>query len=265
MHLKRLIVAVILLPLIYLYIMYLSPGFFLFLVSVVCILALLEFYSIYRISGVLRFAGAFLVAPVLGVSYVFREILGDVIIFSVMALLTIRLLSKKDPISSLSDVSPPVVGLLYIPCLFTFQIQIREFGPEWIILLYGLVWSADSLAYYVGKGIGKRKLYTAVSPHKTVEGAFGSLVGGVVGALIVRVVLIPQLTIPSAVFIGLIIGLVSIVGDLVESMFKRDAGVKDSGVLIPGHGGILDKIDGALFAGPVLYWMMKIMGVIQNP
>lgn len=263
MHLKRLIVAVVLLPLMYLYIMYLSAGYFLFLVSVVSTIALLEFYSMYRISGLLRYAGVFLVAPVMGASFVARGILTDVIIFSVMALVALRLLFKKDPLSSLSDIAPPVLGLLYIPCLFTFQIQIRQFGPEWIILLYGLVWSADSLAYYVGKGIGKRKLYTAVSPHKTVEGALGSLTGGVVGALILKAVLIPQLTISSAVLIGFIIGFVSIIGDLVESMFKRDAGVKDSGILIPGHGGILDKIDGALFAGPVLYWTILALGITQ--
>jgi phosphatidate cytidylyltransferase len=119
------------------------------------------------------------------------------------------------------------------------------------------------VAYYIGKGIGKRKLYTAVSPHKTIEGAAGSVVGGMLGALILRTVLIPHMTVSSTVLIGMVIGIISIVGDLVESMFKRDAGVKDSGVIIPGHGGVLDKIDGVLFAGPVLYWMLKLIGVME--
>lgn len=263
MHLKRLIVAAVLLPLIYFYIMYLPPGYFFFLLILVSIIALSEFYSMYRISGVLRYVGLFFGVSILGVSYVAKELLPDILIFSVMAIVGIRLLSKRDPLSSLSDISHPVLGLLYIPVLFTFQTQIRGLGPEWIILLYGSVWSADSLAYYVGKGIGKMKLYSAVSPNKTVEGAAGSLVGGVIGALILKAVLIPQLTLSSTVLIGIMIGVISIVGDLVESMFKRDAGVKDSGAIIPGHGGVLDKIDGVLFAGPLLYWMLKIMEVME--
>jgi phosphatidate cytidylyltransferase len=109
----------------------------------------------------------------------------------------------------------------------------------------------------VGKGLGKRKLYREVSPNKTMAGAGGSLIGGMAGALILGTLLVPQLGIVPALFIGLTVGVISVIGDLVESMFKRDAGVKDSGTLIPGHGGILDKIDGSLFTGPILYWLLK--------
>jgi phosphatidate cytidylyltransferase len=117
------------------------------------------------------------------------------------------------------------------------------------------------MAYYIGKGFGKRKLYVEMSPNKTVAGATGSVIGGATGALLLQTVIVPQLTAPSAVFAGIMIGIVTIVGDLVESMFKRDAGVKDSGGIIPGHGGVLDKVDGALFAGPVLYWILT--GILQ--
>jgi phosphatidate cytidylyltransferase len=103
-----------------------------------------------------------------------------------------------------------------------------------------------------------------VSPHKTVAGAAGSVIGGVLAVFILKAVLLPLLTVSSALIIGVIIGIISIIGDLVESMFKRDAGVKDSSTLIPGHGGILDKIDGALFAGPVLYWMLIILRIIEK-
>ena len=178
--------------------------------------------------------------------------------------MSIRLFLKREPLSSLQDISPPVLGLLYIPVLLTFQIQIRRIGPEWIILLYALVWVSDSMAYYVGKGFGKRKLYSAVSPNKTIAGAVGSIAGGVLCALFLSYALIPLLTQSSALVIGIMIGFTTIIGDLVESMFKRDAGMKDSGVIIPGHGGILDKIDGVLFGGPVLYYLLSAIGIAQG-
>jgi len=262
MHRKRLIVAAVILPFLYLYIMYLPPLYFFFLVVFISIIALSEFYSMYHIAGALKYAGLFFGISLVGASYFSQNLLLDILFFSIMALIGTRLFSKKDPLSSLSDLSPPVLGLLYIPALLTFQVQIRELGPEWLILLYGSVWSADSLAYYAGTGIGKRKLYREVSPNKTVEGAAGSVIGGVVGALMLRFILIPQLTVSAVLFLGIMIGVVSIIGDLVESMFKRDAKVKDSGALVPGHGGILDKIDGILFSGPLFYWMLKVLNIM---
>jgi phosphatidate cytidylyltransferase len=219
----------------------------------------------YRVKGILRYACLFLGIALLGTSYFSRELLLEMIVFSVLAIMTIRLFLKKDPRSSLQDLSPPLVGLLYIPVLLTFQIKIRNFGPEWIIFLYALVWVSDSMAYYVGKGFGKRRLYTAVSPNKTIAGAVGSVVGGVLCSLFLSYSFIPSLATSSAVVIGIMIGVTTIIGDLVESMFKRDTGIKDSGVIIPGHGGILDKIDGILFGGPVLYFMLLAMGIAQGP
>ena len=263
MHLKRLIVAAVFLPAIYLYIMYLPPKYFFLLLIFVSLLAMSEFYSMYHVTGILRYTCLFLGTCILGVSFISRDLLPDVIIFSVLAIMGIRLLIKKSPASALADISPPVLGLLYIPVFFTFQTQIRELGAEWIIFLYASVWAADTAAYYLGKGIGKRRLYKEVSPNKTVAGAAGSLIGGVSGAVILKAAVVPLLTIYSAILIGIIIGIVSIIGDLVESMLKRDAGVKDSSVIIPGHGGILDKIDGILFTGPVLYWMLTALRIVR--
>ena len=261
MHLKRLIVAAVLLPVIYLYIMYLPSGYFLFLLAAVSLLAMSEFYSMYRASGILRYTCLFFGVSIISVSYFSKDLMPDVIILSVMAVIIIRLLVKRNPISSLYDISPLILGLLYIPVCLAFQTQIRNLGPEWIIFLYASVWTSDTMAYYLGTWIGKKKLYIEVSPNKTVAGAAGSLIGGIIAALLLRASIIPLRTLYPAVLIGIIIGAISIVGDLVESMFKRDAGVKDSGIIIPGHGGILDKIDGVLFAGPILYWMLIALGI----
>jgi phosphatidate cytidylyltransferase len=261
MHLKRLIVAVILLPLLYLFIMHLPPEYFFCVVLAVTFIALSEFYSMYRITGMLKYSCLFLGISIVGISYLRKDVLYNVLILSIMIIIVIRLFVKKNPGSSLHDISRPALGLLYIPGLFSFHTQIRMFGPEWIIFLYASVWAADSMAYFLGTTIGKRKLYPEVSPNKTIAGAVGSLAGGFIAALLIRTTLIPSLAVLSSALAGIIIGGITIIGDLAESMFKRDAGVKDSGLLIPGHGGILDKIDGALFAGPALYWLLLLLGI----
>jgi len=262
MHLKRLIVAVVLLPLIYLYVMFLPPGYFFLLLISVSLMAMSEFYNMYHVKGSLKYQSFFFGASILGVSFFSKGLLLDSIIISIMAIMVIRLLSKRDPAASLYDMAPAAVGLVYIPGLLSFQALLRNAGPEWIIFLYASVWASDSMAYYLGKGIGGKRLYKEVSPNKTVAGAVGSVIGGLIGALLLKTAFVPELAISYAIVIGIMIGTISVIGDLVESMFKRDAGVKDSGVIIPGHGGVLDKIDGALFAGPVLYWILSIMEII---
>lgn len=259
MHFKRLIVALLLLPLLYLYIMYLPSEYFLLLLIIAGVIAVWEFNSMYHVEYILRFAGIILGITILIISYTYINILVDIILLSFISITSIRLFLKKNPSSSLSDISPTLLSLLYIPCLLIFQNRIRESGPEWIILLYAMVWSADTFAYYTGTLIGGKKLYIEVSPNKTLAGAIGSVAGGVVGAIIVKTTILPSFKTLSALVIGIIIGIVTVIGDLVESMFKRDAGVKDSGVIIPGHGGILDKIDGVLFAGPIMYWILLVM------
>lgn len=255
MHFRRLVVAIILLPLLYLYITRLSQTFFFLLLLAVSVAAQWEFYSMYRIKGIMKWLG---IAS--GVFILITLIINKGFIYSALAMAFIafsfaRLAWKRGPASSMHDISPLVLALLYIPGLLGFQILLRNSGPEWIMLLYGCVWASDSLAYYAGKTIGGKKLYVEISPNKTIAGAYGSVIGGAVSGWLLGMIFIQQMGLPKSVLIGAIIGITTIIGDLVESMFKRDAGVKDSGSLIPGHGGILDKIDGALFAGPVLYWL----------
>ncbi len=234
------------------------------LLIAVSALAQIEFHSMYKTRRILSFlgilSGALLLVSSLFVTDYSLPFAGIVFMLSFMLIASARLFSVKDPASSLKDLSPAVIGFLYIPTLLLAQWHLRLKGYEWILFLYGCVWASDSLAYYTGKGIGKRKLYKEVSPNKTVEGAFGSVAGGILAALLLGSLLHLDKEIHQLILIGGIIGTVTIAGDLVESMFKRDAGVKDSGSIIPGHGGILDKIDGVLFAGPVLYWITLMIG-----
>jgi len=259
MHSKRLVVAAIVLPLMYLYVMHLPAVYFFYLLAAVTLAAQWEFYSMYRVSGLLKYTGLASGIAVLYASFYAKDHFMTVLFASVMVMMVLRLLVKRTPLYSLQDLAAPLTGILYAPGLLAFQAQLRQIGPEWIIFLYATVWASDSMAYYIGKGYGKKKLYREVSPNKTVAGAFGSLLGGIIGALVMKVALIPAISPAQVMLIGIVTGFISIIGDLIESMFKRDAGVKDSSIIIPGHGGILDKIDGSLFAGPVLYWMLAII------
>ncbi|MEK6673080.1 MAG: phosphatidate cytidylyltransferase [Nitrospirota bacterium] len=259
MHLQRLIVALAVLPIFYLYIMKLPQIFFFILLLAVSVIAQLEFYSMYNIRGVMKKTGLLMGVAILLMTYYSPNSISNIILISFVLVTSVRLVSKRDPLSSLNDISPVMLSLLYIPSLLGLQISLRQNGPEWIIFLFGSVWASDSLAYYIGKGIGKRRLYMEVSPNKTVAGAFGSLLGGALSACLLDLLLVHRMGLSKAIFVGIIIGATTITGDLVESMFKRDAGVKDSSNIIPGHGGVLDKIDGVLFAGPALYWILVVL------
>ncbi len=129
-------------------------------------------------------------------------------------------------------------------------------GAWWVVLLLACVMSADTFAYFVGSAVGRHKLAPAISPGKTVEGTVGGLLGGMLGALVVRALGLPALSLSRVLLLGLAVAALGTAGDLVESLLKRWAGVKDSGTLFPGHGGVLDRLDSLLFGAPVLYYYL---------
>jgi phosphatidate cytidylyltransferase len=263
MQIKRVLVAAVLLPPFYFYIMKLPEFYFFALLLVLSVLAQWEFYTMYRVGGLMKNSGMFFGICMLCAAYFSRNPYPYVSMLAFMAIFTIRLFGKRDPSSSLRDISFTILALLYIPGLLSFQFLLRHNGPQWIIFLFGCVWIADSFALYMGKSMGRRKLYAEVSPNKTVAGAVGSLVGGAFAGWLLNLALVHTMEVWEAALIGMIIGATTIIGDLVESMFKRDAGVKDSSSIIPGHGGVLDKVDGVLFAGPVFYWISVAAGLME--
>lgn len=256
MHFKRVISAVIFLPLIYFYLSKLPSPYFAILLALVCALAQYEFNSMYKLATLPSFLSIACGVVIVSAYYLQAAYHFDVTVLAITVLVISttlwRLFAISNTSMALRDIAPAIVGLVYIPVLLSYQWKLYALGFEWILFLYGTVWASDSLAYYIGKSIGKRKLYESVSPNKTLEGAYASAVGGVIGAVILGTLMLKSEGMVFLVIAGFVIGVVTIFGDLVESMFKRDAGIKDSGCLIPGHGGFLDKIDGALFAGPAL-------------
>lgn len=126
-------------------------------------------------------------------------------------------------------------------------------GPGFVVLALALSWFSDTGAYFAGRFLGKHKLYEAVSPKKTVEGAVGGLVAAVVGAVAGHYVYLKTLPLTHAIVMGIVAGGLGQAGDLAESMIKRSAGVKDSGGIVPGHGGILDRVDALMVTGTFTY------------
>lgn len=149
------------------------------------------------------------------------------------------------------------LGLLYVAVLLAHLVPLRllDDGRQWIFLTLVIVMCCDTSAYVVGSRIGKHKLYPLVSPNKSVEGAVGGVAGATLGAILSSLIFFPALGFFSAATVGVILGVVAQIGDLFESLLKRACGVKDSGSLIPGHGGVLDRLDSLLFAFPLMYYM----------
>ena len=150
-------------------------------------------------------------------------------------------------------------GVAYVGLLYPFIYHIREMTAtgDWLLFLFGTIWLSDSLAMWIGKAFGKRKLAPTVSPNKTIAGFIGGLSGGLMVAVLLHFWLLPEFHLVKLIFAGLLISFVGQLGDLVESLWKRSIGIKDSSAIIPGHGGILDRFDSLLFAAPVLYLYLK--------
>ena len=156
-------------------------------------------------------------------------------------------------------VAKQVLGLVYIPVFLSFLILLR-FSPDgvaWIFWPLLIIFAGDTGAFYTGTYLGRHKLCPWVSPKKTIEGSLGGLAANVVVALILKALLLPSLATVPCILFALVIGAAGQIGDLFASEFKRSAGVKDSGALLPGHGGFLDRLDALLFASPLAY-LLKI-------
>lgn len=171
-------------------------------------------------------------------------------------LLSLRYFSTFDNV--LYFLGTTCFGILYISFCLGHLVFIRYLpqGASWLIVLTAITAGADTGAYYIGKNFGRRKLCPRVSPGKTVEGALGGMLVGSVSALVTGFFLLPEFRPTVIVGAALLLSTVSISGDLAESIVKRSTEVKDSGSLLLGHGGVLDRIDSLLIAAPVLYYFL---------
>jgi phosphatidate cytidylyltransferase len=164
-----------------------------------------------------------------------------------------------------------LLGYIILPFVFITKISfgINDYNPKIIIGLFILIWTNDTFAYIVGKSIGKNKLFEKISPKKTMEGFFGGIVFAVLAGYLISKYYIrakPEFSEKSIMIwtsIAVIVGIMGTIGDLIESKFKRIAGVKDSGSFMPGHGGILDRLDSVIFVAPIIFLFYQILNYVS--
>ena len=189
------------------------------------------------------------------------KFVGPVLIAAMIAIMLWHMLRFGDMKTVVSRSGVMFLGVVYAGILPTFfwHLRARPEGFGWVVMLLAVVWLSDTGAYFTGRAFGRHKMYPAVSPGKSWEGAVGGLVSSVGGAFLVRWLLMPSMPMVECVIIAVPAGVLGQAGDLCESLIKRAYGVKDSGRSIPGHGGILDRFDAIFFAAPFIYFIARIM------
>lgn len=278
---KRLIVAILFLPVFTWLITLSNPVPFYFLMLIGVSLAVFELGGLITNKGIrysypivligvllicLKLTFPQVVAPLIPGST--SNVLWSIIIFTMLLLSFQEITFSKNP-NHFVNISANLYAVLLIGGIGSYVALLRQLpnGSWWLLLLFGFNWFYDSAALFAGKYFGKHKLAPAISPAKTIEGLIGGLVMNVIVAVIIFYTLLPQamsFSLIGFVGLGILIGLTSQAGDLVESLIKRWSGKKDSSTIIPGHGGILDKIDNLIFSAPCLYAVAQLMVVWRS-
>jgi phosphatidate cytidylyltransferase len=255
---KRVITALWGIPLLIAAVYFNKPlPWFTLLVAILGLLAVLEFYNLVAVSKrPLTYLGLiwtllFILSPHFKYEFLTPLLLSSAVILSLICLL---FLPQKE--GAFTSWAWTMAGILYVGWLLSYFVALRalDAGRDWVFLALFTTFGSDTAAFFYGRALGRHRLAPYISPHKTWEGA----IAGGFGAIIVSLVLVILLGLPlsygQAVLLGLLVSVFGQCGDLVESLLKRNMGVKDSGKLMPGHGGILDRLDSVVFAGLVVYY-----------
>jgi phosphatidate cytidylyltransferase len=249
----RFLTALVFIPLILWLLFWVAPVGFVVLVYLACAVAAAELFAM-TLPGarVLQIYGVLATLGIL-TSIVYLQNFGGVLAPIIVLLTVVGLLlglATPEPIDRASErIAWLIAGPLYIGGLVATValLHIREHQGAWVLLSMLLAWMGDTGGYFAGRFFGKHKLYERVSPKKTIEGSIGGLAGSVLGALIAHFWFLPELPLIGGILLALVGGGLGQAGDLCESLIKRGTGVKDSGSILPGHGGILDRIDALMF------------------
>jgi phosphatidate cytidylyltransferase len=260
---KRTLTAAVLLGSLFVIIQY-APNWVFFLFGAAFVLAaLLEFYALTGKKGLgpQKVLGAVLAALVL-LTYYFRGVPLDAALFAgVLAACVYYVFAVNTPAkleAFPASFVTTLAGVIYVvfPLGFLFRIRLED-GPFYLYFLAGIVFLGDTGAFFVGKPFGRHKMTPIASPNKSWEGSAGGFLFAVGGALLARVILLPEVPLLTAILTAIVVHAAAQVSDPLESLFKRAVGVKDSSNSLPGHGGFLDRIDSLILAGPLFYFIIR--------
>jgi len=266
MHLKRWITSLVAAPFL---ILLIGKGGSLLFAGVVSLAGIVGLWEYFRIvfqagpraeQGFITTAGYITGTGIIWAAYInSTELVLGLIILNFLACALIALPKFKSDSSITKSIFKQVSGTIYIPLLLSCLVLIRNGsdGVVWIYLFLIVVFAGDTGAFYVGTYLGRHKLCPAVSPAKTIEGAMGGLAFNVGAGAVFKYFIMPSLPWAGSVLLFLSVGIAGQVGDLFESQLKRGGNIKDSGDMLPGHGGILDRMDAVLFAAPVAYFFKE--------
>lgn len=268
--LRRVYTAAVLVPVVYIIIRYLPPWTLTVLLMAGGALALIELYRIclrspqnYLLIGVGMMVSAFVLAR-----HQLPLTLMDLWTIATMAVPIAMLIANGSFEHRLKDTALIAFGVLYVGFTLSTVASTRLLpgGERFVLFLALVTWAADTGAYYAGTLWGKHLLAPSISPKKTIEGVGGGAGLALVTACVAHASFVPELSLQDAVILGLLLTIAGLLGDLWESAIKRRAGVKDSGSILPGHGGMLDRLDSLLFTAPAFYYYVTcIRGISPTP
>ena len=265
---RRLLAAAVFLPCFFI-IAHRGGIYYLILVDMIIILGLFEFYKMMEAKGLRPYKWIGILSGGALPWYLFfrQGIYANVLLTLTFIAVMIAELIRKDKGHAVYHISVTIFGVLYVSWLGSHLMLLRELpiiagldyaiGFKFVIIVFTLTWCYDTGAYTFGRIFGRHKLFPSISPSKTIEGAIGGTFLSIAGILIVRGLMDTQLGIVDAVALAIAASVIGQLGDLVESMIKRDAKIKDSSTAIPGHGGILDRFDSLLFTAPLIYYALR--------
>jgi phosphatidate cytidylyltransferase len=270
--LKRLLTALLLLPPLYLLLQYGPPWAFLLLVCLAVLVGQWELYRMFAQAGVAPLKGAgYGLGALTVLAFYFRgEGMPEVIVLIPLGMLVLfvaRFGTGGEIRRAWQDVVLTFFGVFYVAWMLGYLVRLRDLdgGVALLLLLFLVTWVGDSAAYYIGSTWGRRPLAPVISPKKTWEGAMGGFLAGLATTWGAGHLWLPPVSPAETLLLGAILGALTQLGDLAESLLKRGAGVKDSSALLPGHGGLLDTVDSLLFTSPALYYFAVYVLGIRSP
>jgi len=257
---RRLYSALVFVPLLFVGIRYSPPWLFSLLIGTVALFALWEFLSLYfpDTSSIHTKGLSCLITALLLVAV--HEGVPEILIVGLLGIVAIIMagffISPIVAKHRLPGWAAYIFGVLYVGLLLSHYILLRnlENGVALVFFVILVTWLSDTGGFFVGKTLGKHPLAPRLSPKKTIEGLLGGVFFSVVGAVLSQLIFVPFFSLGQCVMLGVGLALFGALGDLAESAIKRSVNVKDSGTIIPGHGGVLDRVDSLLFTGPAMYY-----------